>query len=120
MHTLKNDQNQPFKPHYSRLKRMQGKLRAMSEHHLTETRFSDLAVDPRILRGLDETGFEFCTPIQAESLPIALKGKDVAGEAQTGTGKTAAFALPILQRLTKGPLRRVRALVPLPRSRLIW
>ncbi len=78
-------------------------LRTMSEHHLTETRFADLPIDPRILHGLNDTGFEFCTPIQAESLPIALTGKDVAGEAQTGTGKTAAFLVACFHELLKNP-----------------
>ena len=55
----------------------------MSEQHLTETRFSDFELAGDIQQSLQEAGFEFCTPIQAESLPIALSGKDVAGEAQT-------------------------------------
>ena len=82
---------------------MQVKLRAMSEHHLTETRFSDFPIDPSILHGLNDAGFEFCTPIQAESLPIALQGKDVAGEAQTGTGKTAAFMIACFNHLLNNP-----------------
>ena len=63
----------------------------MSEQHLTDTTFREFALHSAILQGLDEAGFTRCTPIQAESLPIALQGRDVAGEAQTGTGKTAAF-----------------------------
>ena len=51
--------------------------------YLTETRFSDLALDERLLSGLTDAGFDFCTKIQAESLPIALTGQDVAGQAQT-------------------------------------
>ncbi len=63
-------------------------------HHLTETRFKDFDIDANLIKGLDEAGYEFCTPIQAQSIPISLTGKDVAGEAQTGTGKTAiAFHL---------------------------
>jgi ATP-dependent RNA helicase RhlB len=72
-------------------------------HHLTETRFRDFDLDPSIIKGLDEAGFEFCTPIQAQSIPIALTGKDVAGEAQTGTGKTAAFMVACLNHLLKHP-----------------
>jgi len=60
-------------------------------NHLTETRFKDFNLNPELLKGLDDAGFEYCTPIQEQSIPIALTGKDVAGEAQTGTGKTAAF-----------------------------
>ena len=71
--------------------------------YLTETRFSDLALDERLLSGLTDAGFDFCTKIQAESLPIALTGQDVAGQAQTGTGKTAAFLLAIFNHLLKNP-----------------
>ena len=80
----------------------------MSEHHLTSTRFSEFNLDPLILKGLDETGFEFCTPIQAQSIPIALTGKDVAGEAQTGTGKTAAFMVACIQHLLTHPAAESR------------
>ena len=71
----------------------------MAETHLTATRFDSFALDPRILQGLQDAGFTYCTPIQAETLPVALAGQDVAGQAQTGTGKTAAFLLVILQRM---------------------
>ena len=75
----------------------------MSEHHLTKTRFSEFELPPSVIQGLNDAGFEFCTPIQAQSLPIALTGSDVAGEAQTGTGKTAAFLLACFQHLMKHP-----------------
>jgi ATP-dependent RNA helicase RhlB len=75
----------------------------MAETHLTETRFDSFDLDPRILQGLADAGFTYCTPIQAETLPIALAGRDVAGQAQTGTGKTAAFLLVVLQRLLSKP-----------------
>ncbi len=75
----------------------------MSEHHLTRTRFSEFNLAPDLLRGLDKIGFEFCTPIQAQSIPITLAGKDVAGEAQTGTGKTAAFMVACIQQLLDHP-----------------
>lgn len=71
----------------------------MSETHLTTTRFDSFPLDPRILQGLTDAGFTLCTPIQAESLPIGLAGHDLAGQAQTGTGKTAAFLVAVLQRL---------------------
>jgi ATP-dependent RNA helicase RhlB len=71
--------------------------------YLTQTRFADLELDARLLTGLNDAGFEFCTKIQAESLPIALAGKDVAGQAQTGTGKTAAFLLAIFNHLLTHP-----------------
>ena len=68
-------------------------------NHLTETRFRDFDLHPDLLKGIDEAGFEFCTPIQAQGIPIALTGKDVAGEAQTGTGKTAAFMVACMNHL---------------------
>ena len=66
----------------------------MNKTHLTQTKFSDLPLEPSLLSGLTALGFEFCTPIQALSLPITLQGKDIAGQAQTGTGKTLRFYLP--------------------------
>ena len=72
-------------------------------NHLTETRFKDFDLSPELLKGLNEAGFEFCTPIQAQSIPISLTGKDVAGEAQTGTGKTAAFMVACINHLITNP-----------------
>ncbi len=75
----------------------------MSDHHLTDTSFGSLNLPESLLAGVREAGFELCTPIQAESLPIALAGQDVAGQAQTGTGKTAAFLLAAFNHLLKHP-----------------
>ncbi len=77
-------------------------------NHLTETRFRDFDLHPDLLKGIDEAGFEFCTPIQAQSIPIALTGKDVAGEAQTGTGKTAAFMVACMNHLITKPSHEQR------------
>lgn len=66
---------------------------------LTETRFDSLDLQAEVRAGLEKAGFTHCTPIQALTLPLALKGADVAGQAQTGTGKTAAFLLVIFERL---------------------
>ncbi len=63
------------------------------------TRFSDLGLAPALLKAVEDVGYEQPSPIQAESIPILLEGKDLLGQAQTGTGKTAAFALPLLSRL---------------------
>ena len=71
----------------------------MTEQHLTDYAFSELGLAPAIMQGLEEVGFSVCTPIQAATLPIALKGHDIAGQAQTGTGKTAAFLLATFQHL---------------------
>lgn len=71
--------------------------------HLTDKSFASFNLAEPILNGLKQTGFEFCTPIQAETLPIALEGKDIAGQAQTGTGKTAAFLVAAYQYLLHHP-----------------
>ena len=65
----------------------------------TVTAFNQLALSDSILKALDEVGYETPSPIQAQTIPLLLEGKDVLGQAQTGTGKTAAFALPLLSRL---------------------
>ena len=96
----------------------------MSDKHLTDTRFDSFELEEPILQGIREAGFEYCTPIQAESLPIALKGHDLAGQAQTGTGKTAAFLIATLHHLLTHPAsekRRVnqpRALILAPTREL--
>ena len=66
------------------------------------TQFTDLGLDALLLQALAEAGHETPTPIQAQAIPAAMQGRDVLGIAQTGTGKTAAFALPILHRLKQG------------------
>jgi ATP-dependent RNA helicase RhlB len=71
----------------------------MPDSHLSDLRFDSLALDERVRAGIREVGFEYCTPIQATALPIALENRDVAGQAQTGTGKTAAFLIAAFQRL---------------------
>jgi ATP-dependent RNA helicase DeaD len=67
--------------------------------------FADLGVAPNLLEGLTKLGYEEPTPIQREAIPSLLAGRDILGQAATGTGKTAAFALPLLQRLPSGPPR---------------
>jgi len=75
----------------------------MTDSHLSELRFDSLDLHDSLRRGIADAGFEFCTPIQASTLPIALDGKDVAGQAQTGTGKTAAFLIAAYQRILNNP-----------------
>ncbi|WP_404400449.1 ATP-dependent RNA helicase RhlB [Idiomarina seosinensis] len=75
----------------------------MNKTHLTETRFAELGLHPQIEQAMSSAGYEYCTPIQALSLPVALAGQDVAGQAQTGTGKTLAFLLATFNRLMKAP-----------------
>lgn len=62
-------------------------------------KFEQLAIQPEILRAITDMGFEEATPIQAKSIPVILEGKDIVGQAQTGTGKTASFGIPILQNI---------------------
>ena len=87
--------------------------------------FSQLQLGPHLAKAVAEMGYETMTPIQAQAIPVVLSGQDVMGAAQTGTGKTAAFSLPLLQRMLKhenastSPARHpVRALVLLPTREL--
>ncbi|AWB68834.1 ATP-dependent RNA helicase RhlB [Saccharobesus litoralis] len=94
-----------------------------SKKHLTETKFSDLNLDPRIQQALDDAQFVYCTPIQEKSLPLAIKGQDIAGQAQTGTGKTMAFLLATFNYLITHPRedeadKRPRALILAPTREL--
>ncbi|MFM1862062.1 MAG: hypothetical protein RLZ26_584, partial [Pseudomonadota bacterium] len=73
------------------------------------TKFSDLKLDPKVLQAVAEAGYETPTPIQAQAIPPALEGRDVLGIAQTGTGKTASFTLPMIDILAAG---RARARMP--------
>ncbi len=72
------------------------------------TRFHDLNLPDSIMHAIDDLGFHYCTPIQAEILPQALTGKDATGQAQTGTGKSAAFLITIYTRMLKHPLKEKR------------
>ncbi|MFT4634910.1 MAG: ATP-dependent RNA helicase RhlB [Arenicella sp.] len=96
----------------------------MTDKHLSDTRFSELDIHPDVQKGIDDIGFEFCTPIQAISLPIALQGKDVSGQAQTGTGKTAAFLIACFHKLLNEERKEskkknpIRALVVAPTREL--
>ena len=86
-------------------------------------RFVDLGIDPRVLAALQDVGYEKPSPIQAATIPLLLEGRDVVGLAQTGTGKTAAFAVPALSRLAElhdlnGPSRKTQALVLAPTREL--
>jgi ATP-dependent RNA helicase RhlE len=80
--------------------------------------FEQFSLDTRIMAGVKAVGYTTPTPIQQQAIPVVLQGGDVLGLAQTGTGKTAAFMLPILQKLTHGPLRRVRVLILAPTREL--
>ncbi|HEY7194875.1 MAG TPA: DEAD/DEAH box helicase [Gemmatimonadales bacterium] len=80
--------------------------------------FAALGLAPELLRAVADEGYAQPTPIQAEAIPLALAGRDLIGSAQTGTGKTAAFVLPILQRLAPGQRGTLRALILVPTREL--
>ena len=76
----------------------------MSDAHLTKLTFESLDIPESLKRGIADLGYIRCTPIQAQTLPVALAGRDVAGQAQTGTGKTAAFLIALFNRLLTEPI----------------
>lgn len=90
-----------------------------------KSRFQDLGLEPEIMHAVADLGFSYCSPIQAQSLPHALQGKDVVGKAQTGTGKTAAFLTTIIDDLLKNPIPEkryageARALIIAPTRELV-
>ncbi|MDO4925711.1 MAG: DEAD/DEAH box helicase [Turicibacter sp.] len=84
---------------------------------MTQITFKDLALSPEILKAIEEIGYVKPSPIQAEAIPVVLSGKDIIGQAQTGTGKTAAFMLPILEKIDPKN-RNVQALVLCPTREL--
>src|SRR4051794_23886437 len=95
----------------------------MTETHLSDLTFASLDLVPEVARGIKDAGFVRATPVQASTLPIALTGKDVAGQAQTGTGKTAAFLVALYQRLLTNPVAGrsasgIRALILAPTREL--
>ena len=81
-------------------------------------RFTDFQFHPKINAGITACGYTVPTPIQNQAIPPILAGRDIVGLAQTGTGKTAAFVLPLLQRLLDGPRKKVRALIVAPTREL--
>ncbi|GAA4027466.1 DEAD/DEAH box helicase [Arthrobacter methylotrophus] len=99
------------------------KAESPAEEEEEGIRFVDLGIDPRVLAALQDVGYEKPSPIQAATIPLLLEGRDVVGLAQTGTGKTAAFAVPALSRLAElhdlnGPSRKTQALVLAPTREL--
>ena len=80
--------------------------------------FTQFKFHPQITAGIESCGFTTPTAIQKEAIPHILGGRDIMGLAQTGTGKTAAFVLPLLQRLMTGPRKKTRALIVAPTREL--
>src|SRR5450755_3622910 len=96
----------------------------MSDEHLSSMTFGSLPLTAAVAQGIVDAGFTYCTPIQAQTLPLALQGRDVAGQAQTGTGKTAAFLVALYQSLLTRPAApnrsrtAIRALIVAPTREL--
>ncbi|HEY2848702.1 MAG TPA: DEAD/DEAH box helicase [Gemmatimonadaceae bacterium] len=90
---------------------------AQAEAATIDITFADLGLTAPMLKALSDAGYKTPTPIQAQAVPLALKGRDLIGLAMTGTGKTAAFVIPIIERLLGGP-RRTRALILTPTREL--
>ena len=80
--------------------------------------FQEFHLDPRLMTRIQRAGYHEPTAIQSSAIPPAIAGQDLIGTAQTGTGKTAAFVLPILQRLLPGPRKCTRALIVTPTREL--
>src|ERR1700740_2314308 len=96
----------------------------MTDSRSDSVTFASLGLKPEVMQGIREAGFVPCTPIQAQTLPIALAGRDVAGQAQTGTGKTAAFLVALYHTLLTHPApagrspTSIRALIVAPTREL--
>ena len=74
-------------------------LEVLERNRMETIRFDELNLDAKILRAVTDMGFEAASPIQAKAIPLEIEGKDIIGQAQTGTGKTAAFGIPLLQKI---------------------
>ena len=95
----------------------------MTQHHLSDQQFTDFDIAPELLQGIEKAEFKYLTPIQAAVMPHLLAGSDVAGQAQTGTGKTAAFLIATYQRLlastpAEGEKKQPRAFMLAPTREL--
>src|SRR5678809_380759 len=84
---------------------------------MTTKLFSELGLSPEILKAIDNLGFEQASPIQAEAIPVLMAGRDVVGQSQTGSGKTAAFAIPAIEK-TDPQQRVIQVLVLCPTREL--
>lgn len=89
----------------------------LERNYMSTVLFEDLNLNPQILRAIKEMGFEEATPIQAQSIPAVMSGRDVIGQAQTGTGKTASFGIPLLHKVDP-KLKKTQALILCPTREL--
>lgn len=83
-------------------------------------KFSELQLNDQVLDALEAMRFDECTPIQEKSIPVILEGRDLIAVAQTGTGKTAAYLLPVLNKLSEVTIRKMLSTVLLCRLRVSW
>ena len=96
----------------------------MTDKHITDIAFNSFDLPAELQQGIEDTGFSYCTPIQAQTLPVALGGRDVSGQAQTGTGKTAAFLIALYAQLLRNSVdagdspRPLRAIILAPTREL--
>ena len=106
-------------PTEERFFRLKGKLtiKRMEDIKMETVKFEDLNISGAILKAITDMGFEEATPIQAKAIPIELMGGDVVGQAQTGTGKTAAFGIPLLQKID-AKSKKLQAIVLCPTREL--
>ena len=84
---------------------------------MTNTLFSELGISPELLKAVDKMGFEKPSPIQAEAIPVLLQGQDVVGQSETGSGKTAAFGIPAIEKVDAAK-KAVQVLVLCPTREL--
>src|ERR1700722_1960133 len=84
---------------------------------MTTKLFSELGISAELLKAIDKLGFEQASPIQAEAIPVLLQGRDVVGQSQTGSGKTAAFSIPAIEKVDT-QLRAVQVLILCPTREL--
>src|ERR1700752_1153088 len=84
---------------------------------MTTKLFSELGLSPELLKAVDKLGFEQASPIQAEAIPVLMQGRDVVGQSQTGSGKTAAFSIPAIEKVDPH-LRAVQVLILAPTREL--
>lgn len=89
----------------------------LERKYMSTILFEELELDPRILRAVKEMGFEEATPIQAQSIPAVMSGRDVIGQAQTGTGKTASFGIPLLHKVNT-EIKKTQAIILCPTREL--
>ncbi|MDE6184540.1 MAG: DEAD/DEAH box helicase, partial [Lachnospiraceae bacterium] len=94
-------------------KKWSKKLEERNEEFENKLRYSDSGIHPDILKAVEEMGFETMTPIQEQAIPVLLDGKDIIGQAQTGTGKTAAFAIQRKQSIDP-PLKKPQGIILCP------